>query len=124
MAIVYKDLPAGHSECNLSVSVSGLSITVGAGTFRVMGERVLLEDQVFVVEPDDERVLHINGYLAEDRSMGGTVLLVDERFIDEDSYVWEEYKPLHRLFSFAIPPAISSLDEVDVRVVRRVKKEE
>jgi hypothetical protein len=127
VAIVYFDQVATWGPIDLPVSVEGLTITVGAGEFNCAGTPFeLSEDTEYEVEPRGVK-FGVSGYLARSRSSGDVVVLVDEVSAGEPVYDSSDpaapYELMILLFTAIIPPEVSSLDNVEVRVtrVRRVE---
>jgi len=111
----------GRMQVDLPLIFSGMTLTVGAGSFLVDGTSyVLLEDYDYEVVPHETEVMWLDVYLVRVKADGGVgVLVVDtvpaegaDLFRFDDACPWEH---LHLQAVLAVPPGAVSLDAVEAR---------
>jgi hypothetical protein len=129
VTIKYFDMAAPWGPIDLPFSVLGLTITVGAGKFDVVGtEYELPEDNTYDVEPDQDHDLWLSGYLVRDKASGDVFVLVEAVTALEIPYPLQSsespYRELFLLFDGCVPPRASSLDDAELTVRRLTKIED
>lgn len=122
MAIKMLEKKTSDVDCDLTVEQSGMTLTVRAGDFTIVGQEYQLEDdEIFVVRADVDNYTDIFGYLVKDVT-GKVRLLVDEVVHDGEDEPFDvsasEYTPLLFIFNVRVPAQATSLDDEEL-VVRR-----
>lgn len=108
-----------RTNIDLSVSVSGMELTVGAGTFNHQGaEYELTEDVVtdFGTEAFDR---HIFGWLVEVVADGEITVLFDERGPGDAAYVFlpdGPYRLIERYLTAVVPAGTTDLEDAGVEL--------
>lgn len=111
----------------LATTISGLSLTTEAGSFRVNGvDLEFAEEQVFTVTPSPYRQ-EIQGFLVLDKRLNQPVLLVDEWVADgaDQPYSFAKngpYKLLARLYTLKVPAAATDLSNATLTLFHIVEQ--
>jgi len=112
-------------DIRLDVSVSGLVVTVAAGSFKcaqrmAMIDYTLPEEYTYEPQVDPDEDITGLGYLAV-READDVVVLVTDEVSESDSslFNWRGsgYRLLHALFTIHVPAAAAVLDEANLSVV-------
>lgn len=118
-----------RTDVQLDVSCDGMTIRVGPGSFRIMGQDYILEEEQTITLDASVGQLSVTGFLVCDQGSTAPYLFVDE--VPEvhgefDHYDWPADGPkvLHLLFVTNVPKNTTSLEQVPVKVFLRVPPSE
>lgn len=126
MSIVFRDTVrrTPRFDVQLPVELSGLEVTIRAGTFRLDGKSyVLTEDESYVVTPNDDERVRAFFYLVEMKSDNSVRVFVDDMIGDEAPIPMvdpKDMKVLHRFVSLVLPPQADSLEDDALVYVMRL----
>jgi hypothetical protein len=122
MPVIVRNVPSRDHRVALEVAQSGMTVTTSAGSFYMNEELTLAEGVDAALTADTTYDTVVVGYLARHRGSGDIVVAVDEIVQDGDdvSCAWVDYDPFHPLFALRVPPAASSLDDVQIDVYHLV----
>jgi hypothetical protein len=119
MSIRYydRDSVIRNKYVDLPVSVSGMTVTVGKGSFKILGTSYfLMEDEEVEIELFDTNATYF-GWLVYDNEAEETRLFVDRAVRNgERRHDFEKdtrFHRLHNLFLLTVFPGITSLDDVE-----------
>lgn len=111
-----------YLRCEVSVSVSGMIVTVGAASFVLGGEEYSLGEEVqYEASTPIGTSAVLFGYLVKERPSGDVMFLVDDYYEDGVDEMYEfttegTYERLHRLFLIKVPEGTTDLADADAFV--------
>jgi hypothetical protein len=112
---------AGRDEVDIPVSVAGMDILVGPGTYKMLGNSGSFDTcETHTVSVNTEYSRGLRGYLVESRSDHSLALLVDE--LEQDgvdqwfSFPESPFVATHIFFDVLIPAGATSLESLDFHV--------
>lgn len=112
------------ASVEIDIVVSGMTISVPESQVTWKGNGYTVEETEAEFTADQDEPTYVNGYLVYDTENSEMVVVVDEivRGSDDDPFDFESssYQEVTGLFSFVIPAAASSLEELEVSVFRLV----
>jgi hypothetical protein len=113
-------------DAQLAISVSGLVVTVAAGSFKIRGhDYVLVEDATYTATPDADGAITALCLLAKDTGNGDAVVLVVDEMGEWDEagfFDWStsQYEIISQLLSIQVSAGAVSLAEEDLAVTHYV----
>jgi hypothetical protein len=115
---------------NLDIQFQGMEITVKSGPVKHFGvDQFLDEDETYVVTPNQNHRVNVNGYLVEDTNEPDPTkrlrVFVDECVLDgvDDVYTFERASPLKlvaHLFWFDLPAGAAQITDTPTIYVCRM----
>lgn len=109
-----------QTNIDLSVSVSGMELTVGAGTFSHQGAQYELTDDVVTDFGSEAFDRQIFGWLVEVVADGEITVLFDERGPGDAPYVFlpgGPYRLIERYVMATVPAGTTDLEDAGVELV-------
>lgn len=121
--------PSKQTQVDLLVEVSGLNITVKAGSMVIAGKPVVLSKDTVYKASTHAQLSWLRGFLVRERTTGNVTVLVDEYVVDGEDSPFEflptcPYDPLYALYAAKVPSGTTDLANADFTLFRHVPPKE
>jgi len=117
------------TQVDLTVEVSGMTVTVKSGSVKVAGKDFVLAKDVTYTASTHAQLSWLRGFIVKERTTGAVTILVDEYVVDGEDSPFEflptcPYDPLYALYSVKVSASTTDLANADLILYRHVPPQE